>query len=906
MESYEPTSEDLKQPCKKCEKFYDETSAMMQCGKCKCWWHSKCTSLGKVPLQQYFCSACRSSAHRKKEKLEVDDMYRFILPKENPDESVIVLEEMEGFTASQVKEMIHNQNIKTEQSLKNAMEKHSLEMKNMLETMNKFMYNVESRMMTEPKPSTSGVTKEEIKVILDRKGSHNRERQERENQQNDASSDSDTASVARHRSPIARADSQDNVKHLRQTLYELPVFSGEPTKWPKFIAAYRNSNLYAKFNDVENMMRLLKFVKGEALSLIEARLIHPSGVSKAIRILQRTYGDPILVTDGLVKAIMDSETPRETRPSSMVLFSIKVSDLVCYIKAMEEDDQLNNQFLLREILRRLPYSTQERWEEARVKIRHRANLEDFEEWLEDVADRYKSVAINNGGLKLQDTSRYSYNRSENIKKHPIHFHSNNESNSQDPIACVYCKIVSHSLKECQIFAELTRANRTQFLKTNRRCFYCYEKHKNFAECREKPKRLEEKQSFENERIKESPGSSGESYNHHAKMTGSKVIFRVVPITIHGPNSIFTTYAIIDDASSVTLIEAKVATDLKLKISQEDMPMELSWTQQTTTKFKCNKIVCYISGKSGEQFKLHNVFTVKGLNLPQQSIAVSELKKRYPYLKDVDMRDLEKVHPTMLLGLEHAHLGTPAFLKAGNFDEPIAMKTKLGWTIHGPYAHLKNESEFTFFTNHCQPHDDALNNLVHYQSTTDSFGIKPPEKTIQSVKNEKALDKANRKTEKNSGRLKSLLWKDEMRWRLICLKRKLNKNHELKKMYERKIAEHLEKGYTRKLICKNRQETPKNRWFLAYFPGFNINTPESNWKKLVNKNAWILRHIIKIRRKLKHKLKLKQKGLGNEDLTEAQNCLINQAQWECYSEETGYLKSGNKKSIRKSTFKKLHK
>ena len=391
METYNPSIDDFEQPCRKCGKTYDVTLAIMQCGKCKHWFHATCTSLGKVPSKQYFCTVCKTNANRNKERLETDDVYRYILPKKNPDDSIIILEELEGATAIQIQEIIQQQNVKIEQSLKNAMEMQSKEVSMMLETMNKFMFNMEAR-LTEPKPSTSTTTTEEMQANLDHKRSHNKREddirekksslvvdtnrstphRERENPQEDSSDDSDTASIVRrperNRTSIARTDSPDNVKHLRQTLYDLPVFTGEPTKWPKFIAAYRNSNIHAQFNDVENMMRLLKFVKGEALSLIEARLIHPSGVSKAVKILQKTYGDPVLVTDGLVKAIMDSESPRESRPSSMVLFSIKVSDLVCYIKAMEEDDQLNNHFLLREIVRRLPYSTQERWEEARMRL----------------------------------------------------------------------------------------------------------------------------------------------------------------------------------------------------------------------------------------------------------------------------------------------------------------------------------------------------------------------------------------------------------------------------------------------------------------------------------------------------------------------------------------------------------
>ena len=810
----------------RCGKTYVVTLPIMQCGKCKLWWHTSCTSTKTIPSTQFFCSNCRSVAHNSKEKLKNDDVYRFILPKENPEDSVIVVEEKCGASISQIQEMIGRNNdrlqSKIENSFKSTLAKQSKEMTLMLENMNKFINNVGVRMDT-AQPSTS---KHEVQMpaqqtsFTDRKSSI-------VNQDNDSCEESDHS--IRRRYPDRRSAGEDNVKHMRQTLYDLPVFDGEPTKWPKFIAAYRNSNIHAHFNDVENMMRLLKFVKGEALSMIEARLIHPSGVPKAIGILQKTFGDPVLVTNGLVKAIMESETPRESKPSSMVMFSIKVSDLVCYIKAMEEDEQLNNQFLLREILRKLPYHTQEKWEEARMKLTRRANLEDFEEWLEDVAERYKCVAINNGGLKLQDSPRYAPReyRNENTKKHSIHFHSNegkinsneNEFASQSSMNCIYCKMLTHSLKDCKTFAELTRANRTQFLKTTRRCFYCYEKHRNFAECREKTKGAKE----------------GKSYNHHSE--ASKVLFRVVPVTIHGPVQAFNTYAIIDDASSVTLIEDNVAKDLKLKISQEDMPLELSWTQQKTSKFKCNKVVCYISGKkvNGKKFKLQNVYTVAGLNLPQHSIAVSELKRRYPYLRDVDMKDLEKVHPTMLLGLEHAHLGIPVFVKAGKFDEPIAMKTKLGWTIHGPDAHSHESKGFTFLTCHCKPQDDDLNELVRYHFTTDSFGIKPPGKVLQSIENEKALEILERKTTKKGERFEApLLWKDEnkilpesyamAKWRLKCLEQKLNKNSVLKVAYKNKIAEYLEKGYARKVTKEELQMTSTNQWYLPHFPVFNINKP----------------------------------------------------------------------------------
>ena len=107
--------------------------------------------------------------------------------------------------------------------------------------------------------------------------------------------------------------------------------------------------------------------------------------------------------------------------------------------------------------------------------------------------------------------------------------------------------------------------------------------------------------------------------------------------------------------------------------------------------------------------------------------------------------------------------------------------------------------------------------------------------MQSVENEKALELLNEKTKRVGERFEApLLWKDDerslpdslnmARWRLSCLEQKLNKNAELKKAYEDKIAEYLEKGYARKLTVKELKETKKNQWYLPHFPVFNVNKP----------------------------------------------------------------------------------
>ena len=660
----------------------------------------------------------------------------------------------------------------------------------------------------------------------------------------ESDSDTDISDIIKYRSK--RKTSLDvDVRGMKQSLYELPEFDGEPMKWPKFIAAYRNSVEYAKFNNVENMMRLLKYVKGDALRTIQARLIHPDGVPKAIQTLEKTFGDPVLVVDSLLKAIMNAESPKEFKPSSIVNYSIKVTDLVCYIKAMNDKNQLSSEFLVRDITRRLPIPLQMKWEEAKCEIVNaKATLENLEEWLETVADRYKNVAINSGGLHLGTSYKETAfdSRREKPRFQTTHFHDTTvetppleERRSQYKKSikkdCPYCKKEHHNLKECLTFNQLSYQQKGQFLRRKRMCYTCYERHQDFTSCPERRKREDV------DKAEGGPQREGSFVNHHANADGCKVIFRVIPITVHGPKKSINTFAILDDASSVTLIEDSVANELRLKITQEDQPLELAWTRSTTTKFNSNKVVCYVSseGSEGKKYKVKNVCTVPGLNLPQQSLSVAELKKRYPYLKDVVMEELERVKPTMLIGLEHAHLGAPALIRVGKFNEPIASKTKLGWTIHGPDSHSTDEKMYTFFACRCEANDDELHELVRQQFSTEAFGIKPLGKNVESVENEKARDLLIRKTLKVDNRFKApLLWKHEnlelpnsyvmAKWRLRGLNLKLDKNPELKKAYSLKIEEYLQKGYARKVSSQELKVQPKNQWFLPHFPVFNVNKP----------------------------------------------------------------------------------
>lgn len=215
----------------------------------------------------------------------------------------------------------------------------------------------------------------------------------------------------------------------------------------------------------------------------------------------------------------------------------------------------------------------------------------------------------------------------------------------------------------------------------------------------------------------------------------------------------------------------------------------------------------------------------------------ELRKRYQHLVDIELISLNQVRPTILFGLPHAHLGAPLMVREGKtFPEPIAMKTRLGWSIHGPDAHM-NEGNVKPVMTHCrcQPNDEDIHELVKYHFTTESLGIKPPGPTLESIEEIRAREMLEKYTVRRDDRFVApLLWREDnikmpssykmAKWREACRETKLDKNPDLKERYDKKIEQYLSKGYARKLSEEEIMKYEAREWYLPHFPVVNPNKP----------------------------------------------------------------------------------
>nr|XP_029730752.1 uncharacterized protein LOC115267718 [Aedes albopictus] len=275
--------------------------------------------------------------------------------------------------------------------------------------------------------------------------------------------------------------------------------------------------------------------------------------------------------------------------------------------------------------------------------------------------------------------RREYPRKESSHVHDSDQRWNEETHSEASTrACWSCGQTDHVMRNCEEFRRMSIAERLEEVENLGLCGICLNKHGgshcfssiqcNVRDCRGNHHPLLH-------RVEESVQLQKANSN-------CAVIFRMIPITLHVGNRQIDTVAFLDEGSSATLVDDTVAKRLNAKGVRE--PLIVTWTgniNRYENESRCVEMMVSARG-SMEKFSLYNARTVTELQLPKQDVRYAEVARRYAHLADVPVDDSPTGVPTVLVGLDNLHLFAPQESRIGRAREPIAVRSKLGWTIYG--------------------------------------------------------------------------------------------------------------------------------------------------------------------------------------------------------------------------------
>lgn len=233
----------------------------------------------------------------------------------------------------------------------------------------------------------------------------------------------------------------------------------------------------------------------------------------------------------------------------------------------------------------------------------------------------------------------------------------------------------------------------------------------------------------------------------------------------------------------------------------------------------------ISAKgSKEKLLLRNVHTVQQLQLPEQKIKFAEIMARFKHLSGLPVADYQNGPPRILIGLKHLHVYAPLESRVGKPGEPIAVRTRLGWTIYGPQGNAEESIGFAGHHTSGELSDQALHELLRNHFTLEESGVTV---TVlpESAEDRRARELLEKTTVRVGDRFESgLLWKDDnpklpdsfpmALKRMKNLERKLENNPELRENVERQIDDYQRKGYAHVATPKKlAQAEPGRIWYL---------------------------------------------------------------------------------------------
>lgn len=629
---------------------------------------------------------------------------------------------------------------------------------------------------------------------------------------------------------------------------DLPTFSGDPLEWPQFINQYRSTTHICSLSSYENQIRLQKCLKGKAKEIVQSLLLYPENVERAINILGNRFGRPEHIIHFLLEQVRNFPLIKDDKIDSLVNFFDVLTNLVFTLQNLKENDHIRNPILYQEILAKLPTNKRLDFVQFYNELNSQnPPIVELYIWLERKVTAASQLMI--------PTISVDKNTTKHSKPKAMTF-AINENKSKIELACIFCDKKDHKIISCPDFKSLTEDERWKFVSKRYICYGCLKLNHSIKTCRVRKTCSEPNCKMTHHPLlhQSSKSVNDKNKNNDDLATNchindfDKVLLKIIPVTLKGPNQIINTFALLDEASTVTLIESDVANQLGLEGPTKTL--KIQWTNNKFNEHTDSKTVSVsIKGvhTSGSYYLLRRVKTITNLALPTQNVDMKSICKKYSYMNKFKDLGYANGHPTILIGQDNWPVAVTRKVSYGSWMGPTVSKTWLGWVVHGNVSRNEtNENQYAQVHVHevksdispCADKDDlnVLQELLKQQWSYDLCSSKSISKDVSvSLEDKRCLKIMDETIKRVDNRYETgLLWKkDNLELpesysnalkRLNSLENKMDKNPTYSKIYVDKMEDYISKGYLKKLTKSETNEKNSKLWYLPHFGVVNPNKP----------------------------------------------------------------------------------
>ncbi|KAL0859420.1 hypothetical protein ABMA27_010599 [Loxostege sticticalis] len=603
---------------------------------------------------------------------------------------------------------------------------------------------------------------------------------------------------------------------------ELPIFSGSHQEWLSFKAAYMESA--SAYTETENTARLRRSLRGRAKEVVENLLIYNPKPEEVLKSLESRFGRPDAIALAELERLRALQRPTDA-PKDLCIFATKVTNIVTTLRALDKIYYLYNPEVTKATIEKLTPAMRYRWFDfAAENQQEEADLLKLARFLQREADRCgpyaqpEQITGSSGGAQIQRrTTLRTYNTEMSTEQQE----------------CPVCKKQGHTTTTCKKFKEADVSTRWDIAKKKYLCFRCLKQRTRNHSCRGKQCAIDDCHRLHHNLLhlkKEKPIVETEERVEIVSSTWTptktQAYLKIVPVRVSGPKGQVDTHALLDDGSTVTLLDADIAKQTGVKGPVE--PLHIEAIANTEVEAGASRrVTLTLHGDSGS----YNIQarTFKNLQLSSQTISDEDLVD-CRHLSDIEHKlKYNKVIPKLLIGQDNWHLLLARKVRRGNSRQPVASLTPLGWVLHG--AHTRTLGQQVNHIYHLTEIEEKMDEELRHHFALESLLITPKRPTTDPEK--RALDLLKEHTkQREDGRYETtLLWKSEEIEmannfenacnRLLSTEKKIDKDLKLREKYNEQMNALINKGYAEQAPPSSSE---KKTWYLPHFPVLNPMKP----------------------------------------------------------------------------------
>lgn len=494
----------------------------------------------------------------------------------------------------------------------------------------------------------------------------------------------------------------------------LPVFDGNMLSFQAFWDTFESRvNANPNLNPVDKFDYLLSRCKGRAADALAAIPRTSAGYELAIKTLKRRFGRkaPIInlrITELIeMKRLSDDCTTSDLR-KMLDTMNVHIRSLL----SLGLDPTGGAEWIGPVLLARLPLRLRLQWE----RLSSESGDDEEDHCVSDLGEfldffhrsvETEEASIASAGPKVNPLKSIITARTALNKRAPRYEYSHTSSlNTHVTLSCCVCKASDHcSVSKCPVFLNSSLADKKTIIKNMTLCFNCLSPDHRASHCASIYRCRKCGGKHHTLIHTDSQVSSGSSKAVPLHMTTSnatlshpssepnnnKVLLQSCNARAQGPQGGTSVVRVLyDSCSTYSFIQKSAAEQLRLREVRK-MPLIVNTFGCNVIKRDFPVVTLKLSSLRGAPAHTVDLIVTEDLVHPIQGQKVDIA--RYPHLKSLflpeDYHSGTPLNVDIVLGANYYHDFVLHQIKKGSRNEPVAVKTVLGWTLHGPFSDTRS-------------------------------------------------------------------------------------------------------------------------------------------------------------------------------------------------------------------------